>query len=110
MFNRLRLFAIFLPLVLLVACAEPEKSPSADAARETVQEVISKAEATYQEAKSLGHAWTKTSGFIHAAKSALAAGNKEDAKIAADRALYTARASVNQANKEKDAWRDRVIK
>ncbi len=114
MFNRSQPTAIVLPVFfmvfLLASCADSEETLPADAAQESVQNIISQAETAYEEAKRLGHAWTKTNGFLQEARSALAAGNKIEARMAADRALFTARASVNQANREKDAWRDRVLK
>jgi hypothetical protein len=86
---------------LLVACAQPDKPMS-------VLDIIDEAQIAHQTAIDQDHAWTKTSQFIRSAKDKLARGNEIAARTDAQRALFTANASVAQANREKDAWKGRV--
>ena len=76
----------------------------------SVANMIAEAEAVYQEAKSLEHAWIITKTHLKMAKTALAQGDELQAMAAAKRALLTANASVKQAQVENTAWSGRVIK
>jgi hypothetical protein len=91
---------------LLASCAEPE-TISADKPV-SVLDIISEAQAAHLTAIEYDHAWTKTSQLLASAKNKLAMGDESAARADAQRALFTANASVAQANREKNAWKGRV--
>lgn len=97
--------------LLLVACAEPDTGsvdkPMPDK-QMSVLDIIDEAQAAHQTAIDQEHAWTKTSQLLTSAKDKLASGDESAARVDAQRALFTANASVAQANREKDAWKGRV--
>lgn len=93
-------------LMLTSACGEPE---SVDAVSEaTAAMVIDQARAAYKLARQKQHAWTLTADLIESASVALANNDETQALVAAKRALFTANASLAQAEKEQLAWRSRV--
>ena len=102
--------------LLLVSCAQPDTG-SVDKAmsnkpmpdkRRSVPDIIDEAQTAHQTAIDQDHAWTKTSQFLASAKGKLARGDESAARADAQRALFTANASVAQANREKNAWKGRV--
>jgi len=65
---------------------------------------LAEAEKLNAEARALHNAWIPTARFIEEAKTALAAGDMAGAETAAARALKLAKASLHQAETEKEAW------
>ena len=100
---------------MVFGCAEREAS-SSDAGTsteeasnvESVQAVIEQAEAAYAMAKEKQHAWTVTTRLLEAARKAQASGDESAAMVAANRALFTAEASIAQADSEEADWHSRV--
>ena len=74
----------------------------------TVESLITQAETLYAEAQEREHAWLATRHSIVEARAALSAGQLDTAMSAAERALYAAQASLNQADRERSAWPERV--
>jgi len=70
--------------------------------------VLAEAEMIYAKAKEKQHSWTITAKMIDATKKALAEGDENAAMIAAKRALFTAEASLTQAQSQEVAWQARV--
>ena len=110
-------------LMTIVGCTESEtlkrevvtdknganaRSSSASAASENAISVLAKAKGIYTEAKEKEHAWTITANMMAVAEKALAADDEDAALIAAKRALFTARASLTQAETQKVMWQTRV--
>ena len=91
---------------LLVACSE-RQTGFADKPV-SVQDIISEAQATHQMAMDEDHAWIKTSQLLESAKSKLTSGDESAAMVDAQRALFTANASLAQVAREKKAWKGRV--
>lgn len=99
----------------LVACTQPDTG-SADTAVDkgapdkpvSVLDIIDEAQGAHQTAFDQDHAWTITAQLLASAKDKLASGDENAAMVDAQRALFTANASVAQANKEKNAWKGRV--
>lgn len=114
------LMLILLALFTLAACevaekdavkgvegADPVDGVEAVTKEETVQEIIDQAQTVYQSAKDHDHAWTITTQLLTSARDKLATGDAT-AMADAQRALFTARASLTQATKEMSAWKYRV--
>ena len=74
----------------------------------SVLDIIDEAQVAHQTAFDQDHAWTITAQLLASAKDKLARGDENAAMVDAQRALFTANASVAQANKEKNAWKGRV--
>ena len=68
------------------------------------------AEAANKEAGVLRNQWTTTGIALAAAKKAASEGNFDTAIAAAKEAEALARASIYQANEQKDAWKDMEIR
>lgn len=101
----------------LTACGKPvekmmaeDVSPAVTASAPTAStaDIIAQAQARYEEAAGLSHAWTTTRTLIEQASAALQAGQTDAARALAQRALATANASVEQAKIEETAWQSRV--
>jgi outer membrane lipoprotein-sorting protein len=75
---------------------------------ERASSVLAKAEQIYSKAKEQQHSWTTTAKMIDAARKALETGDENAAMVAAKRALFTAEASLAQAQSQEDAWQARV--
>ncbi len=75
-----------------------------------LNDILLEAEAKYLEAKNLEHAWKATPSHLETARKALEENDLELARSAANRALYTANASVAQAMRGKEDWREHVVK
>jgi hypothetical protein len=73
-----------------------------------VKEMIERAESMHERAFELEHAWLPTGPLIAEAEAALAAGDVAVAEALAARALLLAEQSLAQAERERDAWRERV--
>ena len=101
-----RLMFVVGTLMLTAACSEPKSvGVVADSGAAVV---IEQARAAYVLAQQKQHAWTMTGELIEAADKALAQNDEGQALVAAKRALFTANASLVQADKEQQAWRSRV--
>jgi hypothetical protein len=68
------------------------------------------AEAANKEAGSLRNQWTTTAATLAAAKKAAAEGNFDQAVAASKEAEALAKASIFQANSEKELWKDLEIR
>lgn len=68
------------------------------------------AEAANKQAGALRNQWTTTAASLAAAKKAAAEGNFDGAIAASKEAEALAKASIFQANEQKDAWKDMEIK
>jgi hypothetical protein len=68
------------------------------------------AEAANKEAGGLRNQWTTTAATLAAAKKAAAEGNFDSAVAASKEAEALARASIYQANEQKEAWKDLEIR
>jgi hypothetical protein len=108
--HKARLICVVVALMLTSACGRSESEPeSVDALPEaTAAVVIDQARAAYELARQKQHAWTLTADLIESASIALANNDEAQALVDAKRALFTANASLAQAEKEQHAWRSRV--
>lgn len=77
-------------------------------ASEGAAEILLKAKLVYLKAKEKQHAWSITTRMMEAAEKALASGDEKAAVNAATRALFTAEASLAQAESQAIAWQARV--
>jgi hypothetical protein len=68
------------------------------------------AEAANKEAGALRNQWTTTAATLATAKKAAAEGNFDSAVAASKEAEALARASIYQANEQKQAWKDLEIR
>lgn len=78
--------------------------PALAATQAEAEAAVSAAEAAEAEAIAAKAAWTTTEKYLTNAKTALAAGNWDAAKSAADEALELAKLSIEQANEQKELW------
>jgi predicted nucleic acid-binding Zn-ribbon protein len=102
----MRISILALSLVLLSAGAS-----SLHAATEAdFTAAYAAAEAANKEAGSLRNQWTTTAATLAAAKKAAAEGNFDSAVAASKEAEALARASIYQANEQKEAWKDLEIR
>jgi len=74
----------------------------------SVHALLEKAQQQYAEAQRLEHAWSVTEPLMEEARRALQKGDLAAAKATAERALLTAEKSVEQARREREAWRERA--
>ncbi|MEZ2147277.1 hypothetical protein AAE026_34105 [Bradyrhizobium sp. DN5] len=101
--KRTGLLAILLALTIAL--------PSAHAATEAdYKAAYAAAEAAAKEAASLRHQWTTTVSTLAAAKKAAEGGDFDRAFAAAKEAEALAKASIFQANSEKEAWKTMEIR
>jgi len=68
------------------------------------------AEAANKQAGALRNQWTTTAATLAAAKKAAAEGNFDSAVTASKEAEALAKASIYQANEQKEAWKDLEIR
>jgi hypothetical protein len=68
------------------------------------------AEAANKQAGALRNQWTTTAATLAAAKKAAAEGNFDAAVAASKEAEALAKASIYQANEQKEAWKDLEIR
>jgi hypothetical protein len=104
--------------LMMVGCTESETLKrevpadknvvSQSSVSEDAASVLASAKSTYAEAKVKQHSWTITAKMLEAAEKALATGDEDAAMIAAKRALFTAEASLIQAETQEAAWQARV--
>ena len=74
-----------------------------------VANLISEAERLNSEARAKHNAWTPTGKFIEEARSAMAAGHSDKARVAAERAIMLATASIEQADHQQADWKTRQL-
>ena len=94
--------------VICVIVGSSAYAAQGDVSQVAAPDLIAQAEASLAQAITLGHAWTVTRPLIDDATAALQAGDRARARELAERALATARASIEQANLEAKTWRSRV--
>ena len=104
--HKTKLICVVGALMLTSACGQPESVDVVPEAAAAV--VIDQAQAAYELARQKQHAWTLTADLIESASVALANNDESQALVDAKRALFTANASLAQAEKEQQAWRSRV--
>jgi hypothetical protein len=93
-------------LMALVAAAPPLHA----ATEADFTAALAAAESANKQAASLRNQWTTTAAMLTAAKKAAAEGNFDAAVAASKEAEALAKASIYQANEQKDAWKDMEIK
>src|SRR4051812_36080481 len=98
--------SILLSLILLSAGATPLQA----ATEADFSAAYAAAEAANKEAGTLRNQWTTTAATLAAAKKAAAEGNFDAAVAASKEAEALAKASIFQANEQKNAWKDMEIK
>jgi hypothetical protein len=98
----MRTSALALTSMLLVAGAN---SASATASEADFKAAYTAAEAADQRAAALRNQWTTTAAALAAAKKAAEAGDFERAAALSREAEAMAKASIFQAESEKDAWK-----
>ena len=123
MMNIKTLLAVISLSLIVVGCTESETlkrevpadkavAGNSSAGNSSVSEnaagVLASAKSVYAEAKGKEHSWTITARMIETAEKALATGDEDAAMIAAKRALFTAEASLTQAETQESAWQARV--
>ena len=96
-----------LATVLLTAIAT---SALADGSEADFKAAFAAAEAANKEAGSLRNQWTVTAAALAAAKKAADAGDFDKAMAQSKEAEALAKASIFQANSEKEAWKALEIK
>ncbi len=84
------------------AAGNPPMDPAGDPS-----DLIRQARTLHQEARALGHGWNVTGDYLRRAEEALEDGDGDQALRLARRALGTARASLEQAETEREAWEPR---
>jgi hypothetical protein len=103
-------------LLLLTGCDGTGAKQNPDASSQTTgqptgqqaaQHAIDKAQIRYSDSQAAGHAWLQTKVHLQSAKQALQENQFAQAQARAERALALADASLNQAQAEQSAWRDR---
>lgn len=95
--------------ILLAAGLAMLNLPALAATQAEAEAALAAAQAAEAEAVAAKAAWIPTETALIEAKEALAAGNWNAAKAAADKALALAKLSVEQANEQKTSWRISVF-
>jgi hypothetical protein len=95
-------FALALASIFLIAAPSLVRAAGSEADFKTA---YAAADAAEKEAGALRNRWTTTEAALTAAKKAADAGDFDQAIALAKEAEALARASVFQANSEKDAWK-----
>jgi hypothetical protein len=95
--------------ILLAAGLTVLSAPAVAATQVEAQAALAAAQAAESEALAAKAAWTTTEADLIKAQKALAAGQWDQAKAAADEALTLAKLSVEQANEQKTSWRNAVF-
>jgi hypothetical protein len=108
--NRAKLCVGLFLLFLLGACAGHDNRAGSVTLDQDIRAILSEADVAYKAAKAKNHSWTMTARLLASAREALSAGNETTALVDAERALLTAQASLQQANKEENEWLTRVPK
>ncbi len=98
--SRFRAVAVLIPLLLGQAALAADKG--------SVAATIAQAEQKQQQARTMEYAWSVTNDYIAEARSLLEAGDVDAADAAAQRALKSVNASLEQAATEAEAWQARV--
>ena len=96
--------------ILLAAGLTVLSLPALAATQAEAQAAFAAAQAAESEALAAKAAWTPTEADLTKAQKALAAGQWDQAKAAADEALTLAKLSVEQANEQKTSWRNAVFR
>jgi len=104
--------SIMRPLIAVVAvtAAVAAASPLHAASEADFSVAYAAAEAANKQAGALRNQWTTTAATLASAKKAAAEGNFDAAVAASKDAEALAKASIYQANEQKDAWREMEIK
>jgi len=100
---------LLLALAVMFFFAAISAAPAANTAVD-VQSALAAAEAAEKAAGALKNQWTVTEDALTAAKKAAAAGDYDTAVRFAKRAEALAKASIDQANEQKNAWRAAVVR
>jgi hypothetical protein len=97
-------------VVVSVMAAVSAASPLYAASEADFSAAYAAAEAANKQAGALRNQWTTTAAALAAAKKAAAEGNFDAAVAASKEAEALAKASIYQANEQKDAWKEMEIK
>jgi hypothetical protein len=101
----------WMPSLALMLMLEISGAPAARAATEADYQVAyAAAEAATKEAAGLRNQWTTTTSTLAAAKKAADGGDFDRAVAAAKEAEALAKASIDQATSEKEAWKAMEIR
>ncbi len=103
----MRISAFTLASILLMTAATSVMAAGSEA---DFKAAYAAAEAANKEAGTLRDQWTVTAAALAAAKKTADAGNFDQAVAEAKEAEALAKASIFQANSEKDAWKDLAIR
>jgi hypothetical protein len=101
---------LFSRTVILVLPLMAAATPALAATDADFKAAYAAADAANKEAFALRNQWTVTATALTDAKKAADAGNFDKAVAAAKEAEALAKASVYQANSEKEAWKAEVIR
>ena len=88
----------------------PSSQAEAPAGEQSARERIDQAEAARRKAAEHGAEWLKTRSLIEQARREADQGNWQQAEALAEQALQQGILAVAQAERESEAWRDRVVK
>jgi hypothetical protein len=99
-----------LPATAPAQSGAPSSRPDAAASEQSARERIDQAEAARREAAGRGAEWLETAGLIEEARREADQGNWREAEALAERALQQGNLAVAQAERESEAWRNRVVK
>lgn len=98
-----------IPAIFFAAGLAILSLPAQAATQAEAEAALSAAQAAETEAIAAKAAWTTTETVLTKARNALAAGDWNAAKAAADEAMALANRSVEQANEQKSSWRIAVF-
>lgn len=107
------LFAVSVLAALPAAAApdgEASPTPESSIGPHEVEALIDRAEAAQREAGERNAEWLATRGLIKQASQAADEGNWQLAADLAGQALQQGNLAVEQAERESEAWRDRVVR
>lgn len=71
---------------------------------------LAAAERLREDAAEVGYEWLETAQLLEQAREAAADGNLDDASTLVEQARFQAVTAIKQAEREADAWRDRVVR
>lgn len=104
-------FLVTLALFALAAfCQASEPQATVDnAASESYEQALQRAQAAIQTAAEKGHAWSTSDSLLEQAADAAESGDEANAIALADEARIHAELAIIQAESERSLWRSRVL-
>jgi hypothetical protein len=76
----------------------------------TIEEALAAAEVLLTQAATAGHEWLGTRSLLDEARAAAASGDAERALQLAEQARQDCELALEQAEREEEIWRDRVLR